>query len=153
LNAAILFLVFSSFAIGQDAPIPKATAPVSPEKTPLPPDLLDRILALIADNGTDLELSSGAAGALGFTGNGQPWLNRQIGARADESDSSTPLHIIAIGRGAGEDLLICVWNNGLVHYFRVLRNGQVVRAIAKDTAGEPAPIRTPRRTIRGKCRI
>ena len=89
---------------------------------------------MIAEYGVDLELSPQMSGALGFTVDGAPWRDREVGARADESDSSTPLHAIAIEGGSGNDLLVSVWVDGITHFIRTNRNGQVVKAVARDPA-------------------
>lgn len=138
LTAAVIFLAFSSLAFAQEESVPKASATASLETSSASPDVLNRILALIADSGTDSELVAGMAGALGFTKTGQPWDYRLIGVRADESDSSSPMHIFGVGRGNDEDLLIYVLKDGRSHFIRANRNMQVVRAISVDTAKDEA---------------
>ena len=138
LRSAVMILALSTITFAQVTPVPKTTDPVLSESNSTSPDLLNRILALIADIGTDSELPAEMAGALGFNAGGQPWSFRQIAARADESDSSTPLHILAISRGTDQDVLLYVWGDGVSHFIRSHRDGRVVRAIAVDGTTEKA---------------
>ena len=134
LYIGIVLLALSSIAFAHDTAASKVTTPGPASVASLTPELFGRILALIGESGADSELSGEMATALGFSVNGQPWLYRQTGARADESDSSTPLHIFAINRGNGEDVLIYLWADGVSHFIRARRNGQVVEAITVDAA-------------------
>ena len=82
-----------------------------------------------------MELNSVIAGALGFTRDGKSWPAREIGARAEESDSSTPLHDLWVHRGDNEDLLVSHWADGASHLMRVGQDGKVVKAMVLDPGG------------------
>jgi tetratricopeptide (TPR) repeat protein len=134
LSVAVMFLAFSPLAFALSTPTHQATVPASQETAFLSPNVLNRVLALIANNGPESELTGVMATALGLTEGNQPWPFRQIGARADEADTSAPLHVFAIHRGTDEDVLLFLWINGMDHFIRAHRNGQAVKAIAMDPA-------------------
>jgi len=147
---SLVFVLISSFSFAQVAPTPKTAQSLSGETTPLSPNLLNRILALIAEHGVDGELPAAPAGTLGFANNGEAWPDREIGGRDDESDSSTPLHNIAVGSGTDEDLLFIYWAEGVSHCIRVHRNGQVATAIVSDPSSAKdkfIPAATARREV------
>ena len=149
-RAALILVVVSSFGFAQTAPAPKPAATVSLETAPLSPDLLIKILDLIEEHGVDVELSSAIAGTLGFASNGRAWPAREIGAREDESDSSTPLHNLWVHSGTNEDLLVSHWADGKSHLMRVDRNGKVVKGMIHDPGGAGAksiPIATAQKEV------
>lgn len=131
-------LALSSFVFAQERTASKtldAASQVSPTDST---SVLSKIVALAANNGTDSELSAEMAGALGYTGDGQPWPYRQIAARTDEADLSSPGHIFAMSRGSGGDLFIYTRSEGTSHFIRAGRDGQVKKGIALGGNGESA---------------
>ncbi|MGD0682592.1 MAG: tetratricopeptide repeat protein [Terracidiphilus sp.] len=133
LSAAVMFLVFSFPALAQVESSAKALAPVPQENPPASSDVLNRILALIAESGSDSELPAWISDSLGFSNNNQPWPDRLISVRSDESDLSSPLHFVAISRGADENVLILTKKESITRFIRTLRDGHAVKAIAIDT--------------------
>lgn len=133
--AAILLALISSLGFTQTTSGPRQESAVSPDVAPLSPDLLNKILALIEEHGVDVELSPTIANTLELSSKGSAWAAREIGAREDESDSSTPLHNIWIHAGATEDFLVSHWAAGTSHLMRVSRDGKVVSAMIYDPGG------------------
>jgi hypothetical protein len=141
LSVLAMFFALSPIVFAQEKSASGAVGPVSQGLQIDTASKLSRILALTANNGTDSELSAGLAGALGYTGGDQPWPFHQIAARTDEGDTSSPLHILAIGRGAGSDLLIYTESDGVSRFIRASRDGQVEKGIAVgDSGGGATPI-------------
>jgi tetratricopeptide (TPR) repeat protein len=132
---AFILVVIASFGSTQASSAARQKATVSLEGTPLSPDLLNKILALIEEHGVDVELSSTVANRLGFASKGSVWPAREIGAREDESDSSTPLHNLWVHPGANGDFLVSHWADGASDLMRVSRDGKVVKAMIDDPGG------------------
>jgi tetratricopeptide (TPR) repeat protein len=126
------------FAFGTSTRVSSQTAsnPTSPQNS----QILSKLLQLAADQGTDGELDTKTANALGFCGTGQTWLNRRFAVKGSPSGA---LHGFATDRGDGQDLLISLREKNSLHAYRVHRDGQVAAAIVSDVSTGQISMRTP----------
>lgn len=154
LYAAVGCLLFSSVAAAQVPPASPAIAPQPPTPAlaqsnpasaaiaPAPPHHWDSIVALIAAFGHDDQYDHDV---LGFGTIVHPWAFRAIGINDDMIQNTGNRHSIAIGRGPDEDdVLVSVKEDGMTHWFRTNRDGQVVRAVSISMNFQKvAPMPTP----------
>lgn len=133
MNPLLVSLLLFSLTMGMNTWAPQSSLfVVKDEERPLSSELLQQMLALSGESGLDGQIPAYLADELGFTVNNQPWPYHQISAKEDESDSSSPLHAFGVSRGAGQDLLIYLWSNGVHYFMGIHRDGKVVKAVSED---------------------
>jgi tetratricopeptide (TPR) repeat protein len=130
LIASLIPLIFLPACKHSGAPAPNALAPAPSETAAASTEVLKKMLPAIAESGINAELPAWMSYGLGFTERGQSWRYREISAREQVLDFSTPLHSIAVAQDGVGDVAIYVGRNGISHFFRIDRNGQALRGIA-----------------------
>jgi hypothetical protein len=123
-----------AYAPAADAPAPTGT---------LTPELMDKIVRLLAQQGTDTELNSRFANALGLTLRGQTWPDRITTVKPD-ADSADD-YSIAINRGGDQDIVLYLRIPHAIHAFRAHRDGTVVKAFVSDPQGIKIYMMSPER--------
>jgi hypothetical protein len=91
---------FASLAVFMTLAFVPLAGQVSAQSSALTPELLSKMLDLIARKGTDRDISPTLANALGLSAAGQGWPNRQIVTRETQSGF---LHGMGISRGNDQD--------------------------------------------------
>ena len=106
-------------------------APVAAQSPALTPDVLSKMLDLIARVGTDREVPADVANRLGLSAAGQVWPSRQAGLKETPSEL---LHGVYAARGREKDLLLTLTSAGKdkVDVYRIRRDGTFVRAVSFD---------------------
>jgi tetratricopeptide (TPR) repeat protein len=134
-------LLFSSFARAQVTPAAQTATPPSSKTIHAPAEVLNKMLPLITDFGSNGELTDDV---LGLGTKNQPWSFREIAAAGNPFDDSAPMHTFAISRGTSpDDVLVSIRLNGKMDFLRAHRNGQVVKAFSIETSNHTAtPIST-----------
>jgi hypothetical protein len=120
--AALIAVSLVSPGLAAAQPHPDAPAP---DRT-LRPELLGRLLALIAEKGRDGDLPAAISTALGLVPTAQTWADRQF---AVISDVNGEVHAVAVSRGTDQDLVFSSRGEVAITIFRVQRDGTVVSAV------------------------
>lgn len=108
--------------------------------TTLTPEVMGKILKLIAEKGIDREMIAIVANSLGLSASGQTWASRSI--TLDEKNGT--FHGFYISRGAEPDLVISLNLLGKVLYvYRVRRDGTATAALILDEQTRQVTMRTP----------
>jgi hypothetical protein len=94
----------------------------------LAPELLNKVLDLIATKGSDREIPAPLAEALGFSASGHGWAVRQV--TAYDNKNSGVLHGFAVSREKDQDIALSLRSPDGVYVFRAHRDGEVVAAAA-----------------------
>lgn len=106
----------------------------------LNPEIMGKMLKLIAEQGVDREMLSPVANALGLTASGQTWASRSVTFQEDNG----ALHGFYISRGADPDLVISVVKDGRTIYaYRAQRDGTATAAVVFDTQSQQITMRAP----------
>jgi hypothetical protein len=87
--------------------------------------VLARLLSVIGKTGHDADLPASIATALGLPNTGQPWPDRQLAVQSRESGA---LHVIALGKGEGDDIVLSAKGPAAISIFRVDRQGGLISA-------------------------
>ncbi|HXS99360.1 MAG TPA: hypothetical protein VN915_01660 [Elusimicrobiota bacterium] len=112
----------------------------SASNSPLTPDVLNRILQLIASKGTDRELVPTVSNPLGLSATGQSWPSRSVGA----GHAATDIHGFYISRGVEQDIVITLGIPGKTFSaFRAHRDGKIVSACVTDLQTRQTTMRDP----------
>lgn len=98
--------------------------------------VIQDIASLIAESGSESEISGELAGVLALDDGTNPWLYYSVGARADESDPSSSLHVFAVDRGNRPRVLFFRSTRGDLLYVGAERDGTPVSAISSDGGGK-----------------
>jgi len=107
--------------------------PVAAQNPTLAPDVLSKMLDLIARRGTDREVPADVANRLGLSAAGQVWPSRQAGLK---DTSSGLLHGVYASRGREKDLLLTLTSASKdnVDVYRIRRDGTFVTTVSFDPA-------------------
>ncbi len=143
LLAASIFFLNNSRA--QDstpaAPPAPASKTVSPAAAPpLTPEVMDKMLKLIAAHGTNRETAEALAGALGLADPGKSWPNRQMEIEDAKYHYS---HGFAVSRGSDQDILLSRRTKDSIYAFRAHRDGKVVKALIANFKTGKITMRDP----------
>jgi len=103
--------------------------PVVAQDPTLAPDVLSKMLDLIARRGTDREVPADIADRLGLSEAGQVWPSRQAGLKETPSGL---LHGVYAARGSGRDLLLTLTSPEMLYVYRIHRDGKLVTAVTAD---------------------
>ena len=127
-----LLLTSALIPINGDASRAAAWAAAPASATPLTPEVMGKMLILIAEKGGDHDFPAILANALGLTASGQSWAGRSIAL-----PENGRVHGFAISRGADQDLLITLGpavfsGTGTGYCYRARRDGTVTAAIVFD---------------------
>jgi uncharacterized protein YkuJ len=115
-------------------------APHSLPSFSLTPELLGRLLDLVARKGTDYETPALVSNALGLSATGHTWRNRQVNTPDSQPGCS---HCFAIDRGGEKDLTIVLSTPNDLKIYRTERNGKIVLAVIYDRKTEQITLRDP----------
>ena len=129
---------FPSAAVSPTAT--QASATVSDPNVPLPPELLSKMLRLIAAKGTDGNIPAKFVNALGMTATDQTWPDHQISAARNAADYT---HGFALSREADQDLVISQRLPSSIRAYRAHRDGKIVAALIYDMQKDQITMRTP----------
>jgi tetratricopeptide (TPR) repeat protein len=131
----LVFILASSLTLAAPqnclAALPQEV-PARPTSYSLSSELLKRIFTLIEENGREHLLEAPISNPLDLSNPGEGWPIRDIAARDNEADSSSPLHNIAISTGDQDDILLYHWVGPASLYIRIRRTGEIVKAISYD---------------------
>ena len=105
---------------------PPALAAATPADQALSPALRAKLAQLISKAGHDREIPGPIAGALGLTPAGAPWPDRQF---AFQWNGAGAFHAVAVGRGAGQDIVLTVRGPAAVSVFRARADGKLDRGV------------------------
>jgi hypothetical protein len=128
-----------------ELPVPATTPTAAPAAAPsapasaLTPEIMKKMLQLIAAKGTDREAVAAYANPLGLTAAGQGWPDRQISAKGND----IVIHGFAVSRGSDQDLLLYSNTPTIVHIYRANRNGKIVTALLLDKSAGQIITRAP----------
>ena len=103
--------------------------PVSAQNSGLTPELLSKMLDLIARTGTDLDIPARVANPLGLSANDQGWPSRQI---VYQETATGITHSMAIGRGNDKDIALNSRKPDNIDFYRIRRDGTLVMALIYD---------------------
>ena len=118
----------------------QSLAPKTLPSFPLTPELLGRLLDLIARRGTDYETPALVSNAVGFSATGHTWRNRQVNTPDSRPGCS---HCFAIDRGGEKDLAIVFRTPDDIKIYRTERNGKIVSAVIYDSKTRQITMRDP----------
>ena len=106
--------------------------PVAAQNPTLAPDVLSKMLDLIARAGNDREVPADVASRLGLSA-GQVWPSRQAGLKETPSGL---LHGVYAARGREKDLLLTLTSasKDKVDVYRIRRDGTFVTTVSFDPA-------------------
>jgi hypothetical protein len=108
---------------------PAAPAGIAAADSALTPALLAKMLALVSAKGQDGKVAPRFANALGLSAPDQPWPNHQVVAGNPDAN-----HYIAVGPGAGSEILFTARTPSGVTAIRVSRAGSLMSAMSLDVA-------------------
>ena len=138
----VLLLALPSVLVASSASASVAgtsgAAPPTPAAT-WTPELMAKMLEVIAVKGVDRELTALAANALGLTASGQTWASRSVTWKEDNGK----LHGFYISRGAEPDLVMTMIVPGTAYYYRVRRDGTATAAFTLDVQTRQITMRAP----------
>jgi hypothetical protein len=120
-------ILFAALALAPLAPARSGAQPSPSEPRAIAPDVIAKLLKLIAAMGADTDLPAPIAVALGLAGSAQPWPDRQFGVQSDQDGAH---HTVAIHRGGDQDMVYSVSGPAAVSVFRVSRDGALIKATA-----------------------
>jgi hypothetical protein len=101
----------------------------SAQNSALTPDLLSKMLGLIARKGTDRPIAAPIANALGLSATGQEWESRQVSGPDSRPGAH---HGFALSRGTEKDIALSLLTPDILHAFRARRDGTIVAALTLD---------------------
>jgi hypothetical protein len=99
--------------------------PIHAQRSVLTPELLSKILILIAAKGIERDVPALISSALGITTSGQAWASRQVSS----PDTIGNHHGFAISRGGDQDVTVSLVTPDILHAFRARRDGTAVAAL------------------------
>lgn len=129
----------AAVALPAPASTPAALPASGTTNQPLSPELLSKLLRLVAVKGTDREATAPFANALGLTPAGQGWPDRQIGANGADKI----VHAFIVSRGTDQDVLLYISRPDSALIFRSQRDGKIVSALSFDKQTSALTIRNP----------
>jgi hypothetical protein len=106
----------------------------------LTPELLGKLLQLVARDGFDKEAASDITIALGITAAGQTWPARQF---TGPTIDGTIKHAFVISRGSDQDVLLYIRRGDGAHFFRARRDGKLVTAAIFTSSPRQITMRAP----------
>ena len=106
-----------------------SAASVSAQDSALSPELLSRILSVIASDGIYRDVPPEISNALGLSGTGQGWPSRQLAVKDTSNNVS---HAIAISRDTDQDIVLNRRSLDSFSAFRIKRDGTLVTAVRYD---------------------
>jgi hypothetical protein len=113
------------------------------QNSSMSPDLMSKMLQLIASKGTDREINKYIATALGLTSGGKGWPDRQIASRLS-TDPQSATHGFAVSRGSEQDVVLYKRDpDASVRLFRARRDGKLVKAGFTTYQGTQVTMRAP----------
>jgi len=106
-----------------------ATNTTSTHVPALTPQLMTKMLQLIAVSGSNRELAAEFAHPLGLTATGQSWPNRQVASYGIPSNFN---HGFAVSRGSDQDVVLSLRTPDTIYVFRSDRHGASATALSCD---------------------
>jgi hypothetical protein len=119
-------ILTAALALAPMAPSPSWSLPAA-EPPGLRPDVIEKLLKLIANLGVDTSLPASIATALNLDAAGQDWPDRQLAVR---SQLDGALHAVAANRGDKPDLIFSVSGPAAISVLRTDRTGSLIAATA-----------------------
>lgn len=145
LQSALNGMRGQTFAGGAQAalPAPASTPAAIPVSAPasgsaLTPEVLNKLLQLVATKGGDKEMSASFVNALGLSPANQGWPDRQLTTLGSDNF----IHVFIISRGSNPDLVMYYRDGNNVHAFRSTRDGKALGALNFDTQSKVITVRT-----------
>jgi hypothetical protein len=141
------FSAGSELALPPSVPAPSAApaAAVPTPASPLTPELLGKMMKVLALTGKDHAVPAYIANPLGLTATGQNWPDRQIMITEDVNDPAAFRHGIASSLGSDLDLALAQSRPEaqVSYFFRIHRDGTLVTVVAVDKKTGAITMRAP----------
>jgi hypothetical protein len=109
----------------------------------LTPELWQKMQQLNTAQGTDNDVSTKIANALGMTATGQGWPGHRFGALEHVNDSNLSQRIYVVSRGADQDVLLTRGTAGVLFVYRIHRDGTLVAALSLNRETKEITMRNP----------
>ena len=126
---SVVIVAMLAFALTGSLQAQTSAAATSVPVSALTPQLMTKMLQLIALRGIDRELAAEFANPLGLTNPGQSWPNRQVASYGVPSKFN---HGFAVSRGSDQDIVISLRSPETIYVFRSNRGGKIVAARSCD---------------------